>query len=211
MNAGPGVIVNKGGFLAALAKGLFGTIIVIVICGTALGVYGMRIVDHHATSVTELVASAWPEWQKALPPCLADAVNDRRAPEYRQALDVAARVATVGEYDDDRVLVVEITNNGTEVVSLLGLHVVLEDERGVPVRDWQLLAATPLMLDHDWRGPLQPGSTRRIVERVRRATAGDLKAAVETTELRIWNRPTGAPAGPTPTPEEGLADAEADS
>lgn len=193
MSSTPTVIVKKGGFLATVARGLFGSVMVVVICGTVLGVYALRTVDRHVTSLFQSVASAWPEWQKALPPVLSDAVNDRRAPEYRESVNVTARVEATGKDDDQRVLVLQVANKGQQTISLLALHVVLENDRDVPVRDFSVFAATPLAIEHDWRGPLFPGETRKIVERLH-DVSGAVKAEVETTELRLWSPPAPAHA-----------------
>jgi len=205
MSSAPAVIVKKGGFLASVAKGVFGSIMVIVICATVLVVYGLRTIDHHVVSITQCIASAWPEWQKALPAVLADAVNDRRAPEYGESVSVSARVARAGP-DDQPVLVSEAANKGTQTVSLLALHVVLEDEHSVPMRDFSIFAATPLVVERDWRGPLLPGKTRQVVERLC-GVKGDVKANVEMTELRVWTPPAPAHADlPSPHTEQVAAE-----
>jgi hypothetical protein len=208
MSSGPAVIVNKGGFLSATAKGLFGTIMVVVACGTALGLYGLRMVDTHFTSITNQVGTATekildilPEWQKMAPPQIAEALNDRRAVDYRDALKIAARIAKVDRRGAETAVVLEVTNGGSEIVTLLPLRVVVEDQDGTPVSELSVYAATPIMICDEWRGPLLPGSgTRKFVVPAHglHGVKGDLKATVEITDLRVA-RPA-LPAAPAPAP-----------
>jgi hypothetical protein len=200
MSSEPAVIVKKTGFLSSLVKSLAGIVIVIVICGTALGIYGLRIVDRHAEHFTEGVLGALPEWRHILPPQLVDALNDRRDIDYLDQLELAARPAGV-----DR-LVVEVANNGPETVSFLTLRIVLEDEGSVPLRELTVTAATPFACDGDWRGPLLPGRTRRI-PMVVGGGFHSLAASVEPTDLRVWAGPVtplderpALPASKSPAP-----------
>lgn len=207
MNSGPSVIVNKAGFLSSLARGLFGTIIAVVICASAVGIYGMRLVDRNVDvlraaitdTVPELVStlpdmlSAMPDLMAAAPPVLADAMNDRRAPEYRTELLTSARLVPRYEDGETWAVVIEIVNQGQEVVSLHSLRLTLEDARQVPVQAYMVVTATPLAIDEcaELRGPLLPGETRRIAQRVY-VSNGGLTPVLETTELRIWNGPREA-------------------
>jgi hypothetical protein len=187
MNSAPAVIVNKGGFLSAVAKGVFGTIMTVVLCGTALGLYGMYMADKHFGHFAQQVFDNLPHWQQALPPLLADALNDRRAPEYRPALDITTRYVP-GRADSDRgVLVLDIQNKGPDTVSLLALRLVVEDESNERFSEINTLAVSPLPFG-DEPGPLQPGSTRQIVQRLTHIK-GEPKAKVEVSELRVWNGP----------------------
>jgi len=199
MNSSPSVVVRKSGFLAALAKGVFGTLIAVVICGTALGVYGLRICDRHAETLSNeamglvhQVIALLPEWQKALPPQFAEALHDRRAPEYREHIDVHARLASSDTYRDQALAVIEVTNTGAETVSLLTLHVVLEDDDGIPLHESSVMAATPIVLDDDWRGPLLPGSSRRMALHSHRWSAQKVTSVTaELTDVRLWVAPEG--------------------
>jgi hypothetical protein len=189
MSSAPAVIVNKGGFFSAVAKGLFSTITAILLCGTALGLYGMYMVDKHFGHLTQQVLEALPEWQHALPPVLADALNDRRAPEYRQSLDITTRYVPSQTDTDHGVLLLDIQNKGQATVSLLSLRLVVEDESNERFSELSTMAASPLPFG-DHPGPLQPGSTREIVQRLGHV-AGEPKAKVEVSELRVWNGPAG--------------------
>jgi hypothetical protein len=127
-------------------------------------------------------------------------LDDRRQPDYCRELAIDARVVTRPGSHGRAQTAVEITNNGTEVVSLLSLRVVLLDENGGLLTESQEWAATPFAADHDWRGPIMPGSRRRFL-----CSGGHLydvgpldevKAEIEITELRVWNGPETQPGLP---------------
>jgi hypothetical protein len=196
MNGGPAVIVNKGGFLASIAKGLFGTIMVVVICGTALGLYGMHVCNsdiHLVTgqvgSIIERVLTQLPDLQKALPPMLADACNDRRAMDYKSSVHIAARLERPQKDGGDGTVVLEVKNDGKEAISLLTVRVVVQDESDSAFCELPLTVATPLQFERDWRGPIQPGETR-IVPRHLSDIVGETKITTELTDLRVFNAPT---------------------
>jgi hypothetical protein len=199
MSTGPAVVVNKGGFLTALVKGIFGTLIVLLICGTALGLYGIHIADRFMglpgqalSQLPELMRSL-PDWQ-SLPPVIADVLNDRRALDYRRFLDVSTKFRAVQtERGNDGVATVEVVNKGKETVSLLSLRLLIEDE-GPEHVERVFLAATPVGCEREWPGLLPPGESRRIAQRVYRLV-GEPKVTVEVTDIRVWNGPV--------TPKEG--------
>jgi hypothetical protein len=209
MNTGPAVIVNKGGFFGALARGLFGTLMTVVICGTALGLYGLHLADKHVSNVTRQVMTALPQWQQILPPVLADALNDRRAPEYRESLDITTRYVPDEGNSRRGALVLDIQNRGTQTVSLLTLHMAVEDKSDEHFYELSTAAVTPLSIA-DHRGPLPPSSSREIVQRLWHV-AGVPKVKVEVSELRVWNGPTPqpeakAPSGPEDEPSHTRAE-----
>ncbi len=202
MHTGPSVVVNKSGFFSSIAKGFFGLLIVVVISAAVLGVFGLRVVDRNVDMVREIVTDTVPEMvgkvpemlavapklMEALPPLLADGLNDRRAPDYRDQLAVNARLAS-DDGERHALVVLEVTNEGTETVSLLSMRIVLEDESEMPVSERAVIVATPLMLDdHELRGPILPGSTRKIPVRVY-CSGGAVTPVVETTDVRLWNGP----------------------
>jgi hypothetical protein len=195
MNGGPSVIVNKGGFLASLAKGVFGTVMVLLVCGTALGLYGMHVFNsdvHLFTGqvgdIVQGVLARLPDLQKALPPILADACNDRRAIDYRDSVQLTARLERARQGGRDGVVVLEVKNNGKEAISLLTARVVVQDESDSPVCELSIVVATPLQIEDEWRGPLQPGETR-IVPRRLTEVVGEVKVSTEVTDLRVFNPP----------------------
>jgi len=202
MNAVPPVIVRKGGLLTALFHGLFGFLAVLVICGSAVAVYGLHVVDGNISRFLELgsgVVAGLPQWREVLPPALAEALDDRRAPEYRGQLEIAARTAIDSERPDRGLTVIEVHNRGTQTVSLLALNVTLETADGVPVDERQVYAATPIACEEaEWRGPLLPEATRRFAL-VGYGQRTGLRPRVEVAELRLWNGPTPAPAAEAAT------------
>ena len=190
MNHMSPVVVKKMGFFPALFLGLFGTIIASVVCAAGLGFYGLNIVDNKAGDVLALgqgLIRGLPEFQEALPPALADLLDDKRDPQYRRNIDVEARIVPDRNRDDRGRAVITVTNNGDETVSLMSLRVVLEDDRQVPIREMVTYAATPVTIDDQWRGPLLPGSTRKFSVCTWRGS-GELDVSAEVTDLRVWNR-----------------------
>lgn len=188
----PTVIVKKGGFLSACVYSVFGFLTTCVVCGSGLGVYWMNIADRHLGQIVQAggdVLKSLPQWRENLPPALSDAVDDRRAPEYRQELQIKTRLANSADRHGRRRAVVEITNTGAEVVSVLALNVRVQDDDGIPVGRFIAYAATPLTIDADqWPGAILPGSKREIVRWV--DGAGEAEAvSVEVTELRVARKP----------------------
>ena len=204
MNTGPAVVVNKGGALASLIKGVFSTVIVLVLCATVLGLYGLRVADklvgttalETLQSIPELVRSL-PDWRQ-LPPLLTDALNDRRALDYAGHLEVATRYRAVDQNArGGRGLVeVVVTNTGTEVVSLATLRLLVEDD-SAEAFDRLYAVATPAgCAELDWRGPLPPGGTRRLLQGIV-SVAGEPRITVEWSDVRVWNGPMKLPEPPS--------------
>ena len=201
MNAAPAVVVKKGGALSALFYGISMVLTTGILSASLLGLYGLRVFDRRVAGLGELgetLVQSLPHWQQSLPPVLADAFNDRRAPEYVGQIEVRARL--VGEPRDGRQRVlVEVANRGKEAISLLALNLVLEDTDGIPLHDVRSFAATPLALsDPQIRGPLYPGLERRYAEWVA-ADAEVASVEAEVVQLRVFNpaapRPPVPPAG----------------
>jgi hypothetical protein len=189
MNGSPAVIVNKSGFLASVAKGVFGTIMVTLVCATALGVYALRTLDQQATNITQGLFKAWPEWQDALPPVLADALDDHRAPDYRKSVEVSARLVDAKRGREGTLVVVDVKNNGPETVTLLALRLVVEDANKVPVREALLYAATPLATECEWRGPLLPGSGVMRIPHYVYGAEDAARVTVEIRDIRVADKP----------------------
>lgn len=197
MSTMPAIVVKKGGFLSSLFSGLFGFLIVVVVCASGLGFYALHIADSKVdglfTITTDLI-SGLPEWQRNLPPLLSELLDDRRAPDYREQIEVAVRTVPSPDDPSREVTVLRVANNGSETITVLALSVVLENADGVPISERRVYAATPIMVDEDdWRGPLLPAESRRFVVhrhgRCRANHIGGLEASVGVTELRVWNGP----------------------
>ncbi|HNY78401.1 MAG: hypothetical protein RBS72_18485 [Sedimentisphaerales bacterium] len=190
------ITVRKHSFLSSAAFGLSAIVITVVVSLTVLVLYGVHLASEKSDQVISLAQGAihgLPQFRQALPPALSDMLDDRRDPDYCRELGIDARVVTRPGSHGRAQTAVEITNNGTEVVSLLSLRVVLLDENGGLLTESQEWAATPFAADHDWRGPIMPGSRRRFL-----CSGGhlydvgpldEIKAEIEITELRVWNGP----------------------
>jgi hypothetical protein len=188
MDEGHTVFVSRHGFLSSLVLGICGMISVTVICATAVGLYGLYIVDD---KIEEFVGAspdmieALTDWQEALPPALADAMDDRRDVDYRPMVD--ASVELLGADSRSTTPVIEVVNQGDKVITLLSMRVTVEDDEGIPGKEMTVYAATPITIEDEWRGPLLPGSTRRFALRSGRLGRDAALASLEITELRVWN------------------------
>lgn len=201
MSSMPAVVVKKGGFLSAIAYGFFGLLMTTVICGSAIGFYAINVVDRHTGPIVSFVTGAisdFPQFVERLPGALGEAFHDRRAVEYCDQIETQVRIAEGRRGRHGPVAVVEVTNHGDEVVSLLALNITIEDANGLPLEDLRTYAATPVMFDEDdWRGLLLPGKTRKFVRTLR---AGDLDctAQVEIAEIRVTTPRVPAPPAAAP-------------
>ena len=189
MSSSPTIVVKKGGVLTALVSGVFATLIVCIVCGVGLGWYAMNIFDRKVSDLAgggRALLETLPEWRESIA-VAGDLLDDRRAPEYREQLEMSVRVFSDGMGENIQWAVVEVTNSGDEVVTFLSARVVLSDEEGIPVREYRTFVATPLTIDDgDWRGPLLPGATCRFKLDCCVAR-GDLSGSIQVTDLRVWN------------------------
>ena len=81
-----------------------------------------------------------------------------------------------------------VINEGDQVVSLMSIRLQIEDDENLPLEEQTVYAATPLAFEHDWRGPLLPGSTRRFRGSwIRSDSWADLALSWEISELRVWD------------------------
>ena len=194
MNSPSHIMVRKHSFLSSAAAGLSAIVIAVIVSATVILLYTVHLASDKSERVITLAQSAvrgLPEFQRSLPPALADMLNDRRQPDYAGQLAITAKVtARPGSHGRTRTAI-EVVNNGPEVVSLLSLRVVLLDEHDELLSESQEWAATPVAIENDWRGPLMPGSKRRFVcWRSCPRDVGPLDVItpeIEITELRVWN------------------------
>src|SRR5262245_5744779 len=186
MNQAPSVIVKKDGFFTAVARGFFGLLTTAVVCATGLGIYSLHVIDKKfgdIKSIGESVVGGLPKWRESLPPVVADAINDRRAPDYASNIDVKVRLVE-GKGRDRQRAVIEVMNNGDETISLLSLNIRLEDSDGIPVRAFTAYAATPLALNEgDWRGPILPNARTRKFSYEVSVAEYDLTAVAEIADV----------------------------
>jgi xanthine/CO dehydrogenase XdhC/CoxF family maturation factor len=196
MNTQPSVVVNKkSGFFAALAKGFFGLLIVGVICGTVLGVQGMRMAENQINravadgpKLLSDVLVGLQGWQAVAPPMLVETLSDRRELEYRTQIDLSHKI--VQRNDGEVAVVVELVNNGDRAITLLPLRILLVEADGVPTTEYSTYAATPILAECDgdnWNGPLLPGGQRRTVTRSfgHVDDADEISATVEIVDIRV--------------------------
>lgn len=184
---GPTVLVKKSGFFSAVATGFFSVLTVLILTGGGVAIYGMHLMDRNVdrfSAAADKFIEVLPAWQAALPPMLADAIRDRRDPAYREQVKVSIEPAAGGRHSSNRTII-EVTNTGSETISLLAVRLTYTDERG-ELGEAVIYPATPLAVDDsDLRGPIMPGQTRRVARHLRGLGRSDAPQ-VEITELRIW-------------------------
>ena len=184
---------NRMSPLTALFIGIFGAGAVGIVSGSAIVLYGMRIVDTKASTILGLAQNTvegLPELIQSLPPAIGDLLNDRRAPEYAAEIDLEANFVP-DEQSGGVLPALKITNRGSEVVSMLAIRVAALSTNNMPLREWTEVVATPIAIEDDWRGPLFPGNSRHVRlspgwRRFAPEDDGALTAAVEISEIRIW-------------------------
>ena len=192
---GTTVVRKRMSFLSVLVLSVTAIIVTIILSASGIAIYGLGILDAKTDSLTGLVGEAvrsLPEIRKALPPALSDAINDERRPGYRDQLDVSVRLVGA-DRNGYRRTVVEVTNRGDELVSLLSMRVVGLDGDGDPVFERNTLVATPIQIDDDWRGPLLPHETRRFsIRHSSRRYGVPVEVTYEITDVRVWRGNTEA-------------------
>lgn len=190
MSRGERVTVYRGGFLSSLVYGVCGVIGVAIVSAVGVGVYGMNMVDRTFNDVLAAGSGLWgslPEIRESLPPIMSDVLDDRRAPEYREHLKVAATVVPSQDTEGEATIVVEAINSGSEMITLLAVRVNLEDRTGQLVRSETAYIATPFAVEGEWAGPILPGSTRQHAIRLWRCPP-DLVPQVEICDIRVWTK-----------------------
>lgn len=164
--------------------------------GTSVVLYGMHVLDKNATEAIGFVDNTLggtleglPALIESLPESIAELLDDRRAPEYAANIEVSLNFVP-DERNDGLRPVMTIVNKGDEVVSLLAVRVAALNKSMLPLRDWTEVVATPLAIDHDWRGPLMPGNTRHVrlscCRSLSEADIEDITGAWEIADIRVW-------------------------
>lgn len=185
---GTTVVRKRLSFFSVLAISLAAIIVTTIVSASGIAVYGLRLVDKKTDGLIGLVgaaATSLPELREALPPVLADAINDVRRADYLDDLKVSVHLGSEESGQRYRRAVVEVENQGEEIVSLLSMRIVGLDEDGDPVDERLTWAATPIQLGDEWRGPLFPHKTRRFPVRCSfdRRT---VKLTHDITDVRVW-------------------------
>ena len=197
MNDFPQIIYKRHTFLSALAMGLSAIIIAFIVSCTVVIIYGMNFAGDKSEEVVALAEQAirgLPKLQESLPPVLADMLDDHRQPDYATQLDITASTILLPADKGTVKTTIEVINNGKEVVSLLSMRIVVLTSQNEIITESNEWGATPIAADHDWRGPLMPGSKRYFVTSHRALpvfSADELKTEVEITDIRIWNSEKG--------------------
>jgi hypothetical protein len=200
-HTGHQIVKKPRSALSTAAFGLSAFTVTVVVCATSIILYGLYIVDRKSDGLVDLLESSivsLPEVAEALPPAISDVLRDRRAPDYAEQLDVSVRLAEVAGREGVTQPVIEVQNRGHRLVTLLSMRIVILDEDGRPAVESNEWAATPFAADDDWRGPLMPGSTRKLSGGYYRlgdgrGIPGD-RVSVEITDIRVWAGET--PASP---------------
>jgi hypothetical protein len=196
------VVMYRRGFGSSLVLGFFGTFCVVIVCATCVAIYGFKVVNDRLDNLIEMspaALTALTNWQSALPPAVHDALHDRRMPEYRDKVRVTASL--VRDWKTDRLIpIVDVANEGDQIVSLMSLRLQIEDDENLPLQEFTVYAATPLAIESEWRGPLLPGSQRRFrAPQIRDLSPGELSVRWEISELRVWNVAESTPPAATTT------------
>jgi hypothetical protein len=189
MNTSTPIIVKRG-FLSALVYGISGIVITAIVCASSIGFYALNVVDRKSENLVDMVMGvmrALPDVEAALPPILSDAISDQRDPEYLDRLDMS--VELVADPDDPRISrpVITVRNKGDQSVSLLAMRLVFLDASGAPVMERTEYVATPLAAGDEFRGPILPGSERKLAARGNLRAWSSVKVEYEITDLRVWN------------------------
>ncbi len=99
MSDHPHITYKRHTFLSSLAAGVSALLIVLVISCTTVVIYGVHFVGDRSDKFVSTVSSAigsLDELQAALPPIMADVLDDPRQPDYRDQIEITARPAAPG-------------------------------------------------------------------------------------------------------------------
>ncbi|MHC4680399.1 MAG: hypothetical protein ACYTEK_17060 [Planctomycetota bacterium] len=206
----PKITYRRHTFLSALALGVSAIAIALIISCTVVIIYGLHFAGEKSERLVSLVEDAvrgLPTLQKSLPPVFADILDDHRQPAYSSQLEITAKTTPSPEQSGRARTSITIVNNGPEVVSLLSLRIVVLNGVGEVLSESNEWAATPFAADHDWPGPLMPGSRRYFScshSTSRVMSMEEMATEVEITDIRIWSGAKDSPA--TDAPELSPAD-----
>jgi len=206
---GPVIINKRRSPASSLFWATGATIMTCVVCSMIIGLTFMSMADNvvdNSFGWLGKMSDKWPDWQRALPPVLGDAVNDVRSYEYGKLLTIDTRmVEKDGRRGRNRVIV-EVKNEGDKTVSLLGLRVVIKDRDGDPMWEEVAYAATPLAIEDEWRGPLLPDQTRTFAISIHSNDIDrDATVKAEIVELRVWSGPVEREERSTRVPDAALS------
>ena len=122
----------------ATALGISAIVITCVVSASSIAVYGMYVIDRKTDTLlgaVETLVDELPALRAALPPALADAINDERRPDYRDQLQIEVDVQRDTGHSRRATTSISVVNQGDRVISTLALRLVLLDQQGKPVYD----------------------------------------------------------------------------
>lgn len=187
-DSGATIVRKPLSFLAVAAFSVGAVLMTAIVSGVGLAAYGLHVVDKKSDGIVGLIeqtARSLPEIRAALPPALADTLDDVRRPDYRDSLQVTVKETANSDRWGGRKIGVVVENRGDRMISLLSMRIVGTDDDGTPVTERSIWAASPIQIDNDWRGPLMPHESRRLVVYCRDAEHAT-KFSSEITEVRVW-------------------------
>lgn len=198
MSTQPSVIVNKrSGFFTALVQGFFMMVVTALICVTLLASIAMLVFNQRSSDIFSFgnnIINKLERWPAIVPPIVADMFQTERSVEYLEAIEIEVERIPTG--DGHAMLMIEVQNKGDEVISWLTVHAVAFEGDGLPIGEKALNLVTPFTFPtdqhadmEDVRGPLLPGSTRKIPI-VDEDLPYDVEVELEITDLRIWRKST---------------------
>ncbi|HKQ46872.1 MAG TPA: hypothetical protein VJZ71_02245 [Phycisphaerae bacterium] len=210
-DTGTTVVRKPVSFLSIAALGISSVLITAIVSVVGLAAYSVHVFDKKTSDLPTLIQETveiLPELRASLPPALADTLDDVRRPEYRDSLKITVKQTAKADRWGGRKVGVVVENQGDEMISLLSMRVVGTDEEGTPVTEKNICAATPLQIDNDWRGPLMPRETRRLVVYCHDAEEA-AEFTSEITEVRVWQRDKTEKAQSKPASAKGKTDDDA--
>jgi hypothetical protein len=135
---------------------------------------------------------------KALQPLLGDVFNDQRNLGYAKQIEVKIHSPSTSRNCGRPSLT--ISNTGTEVISRLTVRVTAIDDSGSTRYEWTEMAATPIAINNQFRGPILPGDgIRRLVFSegpcVRGEELASLSLKAEIAEIFVWSGSASTASG----------------
>lgn len=185
MSGHSGMIVQKRmSFLASCVWAVASILITGIVSVAGISLYGLRIIDQRVGNALQLVPAVL-EGLDNLPPMLADAIDQRRQPDYREQLAVDVAFSPAGSNEDSQPLLT-VENNGDKTVGFLAVRVVVRDPRGRIVHEGTTNVATPVAVEgyREMPGPILPGAKRQITTGWVAGSEG-LSAEIEITDVFV--------------------------
>jgi hypothetical protein len=189
----------------ALFLGTTAVAVAVITSLAIIVIYGMHLAGQSCgglVGVAEKAVQGLPDLAASLPPAIGDLLNDRRAPDYVKDLAIDVHWASGETGRDLSRPIVSVQNKGAQMITLLTMRVAALDSDNEPVHEWTTAAATPLTVEHEWRGPILPSGERRYaLHRLPDGSSKDTTLKWEVTDVRVWSAKGGSGASPSSTAE----------